>query len=117
MDLGSAVVSLTLLAASSAFMIVAWYAHLRFSSAPLWKAILMSWAIAFFEYVLQVPGNRIGHRVFSAAQLRIFSELFTLVSFAFFSILVLKESMNTNILVSFALMFLAVGIAVFGPFK
>jgi uncharacterized protein len=109
--------SLALLAFSSAIMIVAWYAHLNFSTAPLWKAILGSWLIAFFEYSLQVPANRIGHRVFSAAQLRVFAELFTLIAFAVFSTTYLKEPLSTNSIVSFVLVFLAVVVAVMGPFK
>ena len=59
-----------LLIASDVFMTLAWYGHLKYKSAPLWKAIMVSWLIAFVEYCLQVPANRIGHARFSAAQLR-----------------------------------------------
>jgi len=55
-------------------MTAAWYGHLRFKNAPLWKAILVSWAIAFFEYCLQVPANRWGYGEFTAAQLKVAQE-------------------------------------------
>lgn len=109
--------SVGLLAASSVFMTVAWYAHLRFATMPLWLAILGSWGVALFEYVLQVPGNRIGHTVMSAAQLRIVAEFFTLATFMAFSIFYLKEPLNGNYAVSFALVLAAVWFAMAGPFK
>jgi len=61
--------TIALLFASNVFMTAAWYGHLRFKEAPLWKAILVSWAIAFFEYCLQVPANRLGYGRYTAAQL------------------------------------------------
>jgi uncharacterized protein len=110
-------VSPALLAGSSVFMTIAWYAHLKFKDLPIGKAIFFSWLVAFVEYVLQVPGNRIGHSVYSAAQLRIFAEFFTLLSFVFFSIFVLGEKMTTNLWISFGLVLAAVYFAVLGPFK
>jgi uncharacterized protein len=110
-------VSLLLLAGSSVFMVVAWYGHLKFPHLPLWQVILGSWAFALLEYVLQVPGNRIGHTVMSAAQLRIFAEFFTLSAFVLFSVFVLKEPMNGNYVVSIGLVLIAVWFAVLGPFK
>src|SRR5690606_37381292 len=81
----SHIVSLCLLALSSCFMVAAWYAHLKFKSLPLWMVIVGSWLIALFEYCFQVPGNRIGHSVMSAAQLRIVAEAFTMIAFIGFS--------------------------------
>lgn len=112
-----AVIAVVLLFGSSAFMMVAWYAHLRFKHLPLWLVILASWGIAFFEYVLQVPGNRIGHQVMSAAQLRIVAEFFTLVCFMIFSITYLREPMSWNYAISFFLIVAAVYFAFWGPFR
>lgn len=111
-----AVTSVILLALSSCFMTIAWYGHLRFTSWPLWQTILGSWCIAFLEYCLQVPGNRIGHTVMHAAQLRIIAEFFTLTAFIAFSLLYLKEPFSWNYAVSFALVLGAVWFAVAGPF-
>ena len=96
--------TILLLLASNIFMTFAWYGHLKFRSSPLWIAILASWGIAFFEYCLQVPANRIGSFTFSTAQLKIIQEVITLVVFAFFSVLYLREPVRWNYLVSFAFM-------------
>ena len=96
-----------LLIASNVFMTFAWYGHLRFTSTPLWIVILVSWGIAFFEYVLQVPANRIGHGHFSAAELKTIQEVITLSVFAVFSVLYLKEPLSWNHAVGFA--FIAAG--------
>ena len=82
-------VPIVLLTLSNVFMMFAWYGHLKFKSAPLWIVIVASWAIAFFEYCLQVPANRIGHEYFSAAQLKTMQEAITLVVFCAFSVLYL----------------------------
>ena len=74
-----------LLIASNVFMTVAWYGHLKFEQRPLWGVVLVSWGIAFFEYCLQVPGNRLGSAVYSAPQLKGMQEVITLVVFAVFS--------------------------------
>lgn len=111
------VTSIALLAASSIIMVIAWYGHLKFTSAPLWIVILISWGIAFFEYVLQVPANRMGHKVMSAAQLRIVAEAFTLMAFFFFSVFYLKEKFTLNYTISFLCIFIAVYFAFWGPFK
>lgn len=89
-------------------MTIAWYGHLKYKSEALWKVIFASWGIAFFEYCLQVPANRMGHGMFTAAQLKIMQEVITLVVFAGFSILYLKEEMKWNYLVSFGLILGAV---------
>lgn len=97
------VLPILLLVVSNIFMTFAWYGHLTFSSAPLWLVVLVSWGIAFFEYCLAVPANRIGHQVYSAAQLKTIQEVITLIVFAGFSVLVLRESLGWNHLVGFAL--------------
>ena len=76
-----------MLAASNVFMTFAWYGHLKFKAAPLLLVIVASWGIAFFEYCLAVPANRIGHGVYSAAELKTIQEVITLAVFAGFSVL------------------------------
>ena len=90
-----------LLLASNVFMTFAWYGQLKFPTAPLWIAIIASWGIAFFEYCLAVPANRIGHQVYSAAQLKTMQEIITLVVFAVFSAQYLGEPLRWNHGVSF----------------
>jgi uncharacterized protein (DUF486 family) len=100
-----------LLLASNTFMTFAWYGHLRFKSAPLYVAIAVSWGIAAFEYMLQVPANRIGYRVLSAYQLKIMQEAITLVVFMAFAALWLGEGLQLKYLLSFALIVAAVVVA------
>ena len=97
-----------LLTISNIFMTFAWYGHLRFKGSALWIVILVSWGIAFFEYCFQVPANRIGHGVYSAAQLKTIQEVITLVVFSVFSVLYLKEEFKWNYLVGFLFIILAV---------
>ncbi|MCV2871373.1 DMT family protein [Defluviimonas sp. WL0050] len=97
------VITIGLLIASNVFMTFAWYGHLKFKTAPLLVVILASWGIAFFEYLLQVPANRIGHGYFSAAELKTIQEVITLVVFAVFSVTYLRESLGWNHTVGFAL--------------
>jgi uncharacterized protein len=78
------------------FMTFAWYGHLNYKSAPLWKVILISWGIAFLEYCFMVPANRIGSRSFTTPQLKIIQEVITLSVFAVFSVLYLKETIRWN---------------------
>ena len=99
-----------LLFLSNSFMTTAWYGHLRYPNAPLLTVIFASWGIAFFEYVLQVPANRIGHHVLSAYQLKIMQEAITLVVFVVFSWLVLGERLTLRHGVSFGLIFAAVAV-------
>jgi uncharacterized protein (DUF486 family) len=94
---------IALLLASNIFMTFAWYGHLKFTDRPLWPVILISWGIAFFEYCLQVPGNRIGYRVYNPAQLKTIQEIITLVVFVAFSTLYLGATIKWNHLVGFAL--------------
>ena len=100
-----------LLLASNTFMTVAWYGHLKFKKVPLTVAVLASWGIALFEYVLQVPANRIGYRALSAYQLKVMQEAITLVVFIVFASLWLGEGMQPRYLVSFALILAAVIVA------
>lgn len=100
--------TILLLLASNIFMTFAWYGHLKYKNVALWKVILISWGIAFFEYCLMVPANRIGSYQFSAPQLKIMQEVITLVVFAVFSIYYLKEEMKWNHIVSFLLVLGAV---------
>jgi uncharacterized protein (DUF486 family) len=97
------VLPVLLLIASNVFMTFAWYGHLRFPAAPLWIVVMASWGLALFEYWLAVPANRIGHRVYSAAELKTLQEVITLVMFAGFSVVVLREPLGWNHLVGFAL--------------
>lgn len=92
-----------LLTVSNIFMTYAWYGHLKFKSSPLWIVILASWGIAFFEYIFQVPANRIGHGQFNAAQLKTIQEIITLLVFSIFSVMYLKEEFKWNYAVGFLL--------------
>jgi uncharacterized protein (DUF486 family) len=103
MSLPIPVITIGLLLASNIFMTFAWYGHLKYKTAPLLLVILVSWGIAFFEYVLQVPANRIGHGYFSAAELKTIQEVITLSVFAVFSVWFLKEPLGWNHAIGFAL--------------
>ena len=92
------VLPLCLLLASNVFMTFAWYGHLKYKSSPLFVAILASWGIAFFEYMLMVPANRIGHTVLSLAQLKIIQEVITLSVFIPFAVLFMKEPLKLDYL-------------------
>lgn len=100
-------VTIGLLLMSNVFMTFAWYGHLKFKTAPLLAVIVISWLIAFFEYCLQVPANRIGHSHFSAAELKTIQEVLTLLVFAGFSVLWLGEPLRWNHAVGFGLIVLA----------
>ena len=98
----SALLPIGLLVLSNVFMTVAWYGHLKFKSSPLWVVIAASWGIAFFEYCLQVPANRLGHAYYTAVQLKTIQEVITLVVFAAFSVLYLNESFRWTHAAGFA---------------
>jgi uncharacterized protein len=100
--------TILLLVMSNVFMTFAWYGHLKYKDVALWKVILVSWGIAFFEYCLMVPANRIGSYTYTAAQLKTIQEVITLVVFAGFSVLYLKEDFKWNHAVSFGFILLAV---------
>ena len=91
--------TIALLALSNVFMTFAWYAHLKeLGSKPWIVAALASWGIAFFEYMLQVPANRIGYTVFSIAQLKILQEVITLLVFVPFAVFYLREPLKLDFL-------------------
>ena len=92
-----------LLALSNIFMTFAWYGHLKVEHRPLWIIVLVSWGIAFFEYCLAVPANRIGRAVYSPAELKTMQEVITLVVFAVFSVTYLGERFTLNHAIGFAL--------------
>jgi hypothetical protein len=94
-------------------MTFAWYGHLKFRQYPLWAVILVSWGIAFFEYCLMVPANRIGYGHYTAAQLKTIQEVITLIVFCGFSVWYLKEPLRWNYIVGF----LFIAAAVFFIFK
>jgi hypothetical protein len=105
--------TILLLVFSNIFMTFAWYGHLKYGHDwPLWKAILVSWAIALIEYCLAVPANRIGYGAFSGFQLKIIQEVVTLVVFIGFAIMFLKEKLAWNHLVAFVFL----GVAAFFAF-
>jgi uncharacterized protein (DUF486 family) len=92
-----------MLIGSNVFMTLAWYGHLRFKEVPLIWVIVVSWGIAFVEYCLAVPANRWGNAVYSTAQLKTIQEVITLLVFAGFSVLYLKEPLTWNYAIGFGL--------------
>jgi len=108
--------TILLLIVSNIFMTIAWYGHLNYKSAPLFKVILISWCIAFIEYCFQVPANRIGHYHYSAVQLKTMQEVITLVVFSGFSVIYLKEAIKWNHVAGFAMIIGAVFL-IFHDFK
>jgi uncharacterized protein len=102
--------TIALLTVSNVFMTFAWYGHLKHPGSPLWKAILVSWLIAFFEYCFQVPANRLGYGQYTGAQLKTIQEAITLVVFSVFSVWYLGERLRWNHLAGFAMMVGAVAL-------
>jgi len=92
-----------MLIVSNVFMTFAWYGHLKFGSKPLWLVTIVAWGIAFFEYCLAVPANRLGHQVYSTAELKTMQEVITLIVFAVFSVTFLGERLTLNHAVGFTL--------------
>jgi uncharacterized protein (DUF486 family) len=92
-----------MLVGSNVFMTLAWYGHLRFKEVPLMGVILAAWGIAFIEYCLAVPANRWGNAVYTTAQLKTIQEVITLLVFAAFSVLYLKEPLTWNYAIGFVL--------------
>ena len=97
-----------LLTISNIFMTFAWYGHLKYRHTALFKVIVVSWLIAFFEYCFQVPANRIGSYKFSVVQLKTIQEVITLTVFAVFSVLYLDAELKWNYFVGFGLLVAAV---------
>lgn len=108
------VAPILMLLGSNIFMTLAWYGHLKFRSAPLLIAIGASWGIAFVEYCLAVPANRIGSAAYSTAQLKTMQEVITLAVFVAFSTLFLRESLGWNHLLGFALIALGAAVVFLG---
>jgi uncharacterized protein len=106
-----------LLIGSNVFMTLAWYGHLRFRQVPLAGVIVASWAIAFIEYCMAVPANRWGSAVYTTAQLKTMQEVITLLVFAAFSILYLKEPMTWNYAIGFVLIVSGAYFVFRGPFS
>jgi uncharacterized protein (DUF486 family) len=102
--------TILLLTLSNIFMTFAWYGHLKYRHAPLFKVIVISWLIAFAEYCFQVPANRIGSYEFTTAQLKTIQEVITLTVFSVFSVLYLREPLKWNYFVGFAMMIGAVAV-------
>jgi hypothetical protein len=103
----TAIAPILMLVASNVFMTFAWYGHLKVEHRPLWIIVLASWGIAFFEYWLAVPANRIGRHVYDPAELKAMQEVITLAVFAVFSVTYLGERFTLNHAVGFA--FIALG--------
>ena len=103
-----------LLLASNVFMTFAWYGHLKHKETPLWQAILVSWGIAFLEYCIAVPANRYGSSAYSVAQLKTMQEVITLVVFAAFAAVYLREPLGWNHAGGFALIALGAGFVFYG---
>ena len=101
--LSARLLPILLLSGSNVFMTFAWYGHLKFKDRPLWLVILASWLIAFFEYCLAVPANRIGSGVYSAAELKAIQEVITLMVFAVFSVTYLGQKITLSHGIGFAL--------------
>ena len=112
----AAVAPILMLVASNVFMTFAWYGHLKVEHRALWLIILVSWGIAFFEYCLAVPANRIGRAVYSTAELKTMQEVITLVVFAVFSVLWLGEKLTLNHMVGFGFIALGAFFVFKGPF-
>ena len=104
------ILPILLLVASNVFMTLAWYGHLKFRGVAIYAVVLASWGIAFFEYWLAVPANRIGHGVYSAAELKTIQEVITLIVFVGFSSLYLKEPIGLHHLAGFALIAAGAGV-------
>ena len=103
-----------LLIGSNIFMTLAWYGHLKFRSTPLLIVIVIAWGIAFVEYCLAVPANRIGRAVYSTAELKTMQEVITLCVFIGFSALFLREPVGWNHILGFALIALGAGVVFLG---
>jgi len=91
-----------LLCVSNVFMVYAWYGHLRdLSAKPLWIVIGLSWGVAFFEYCLMIPANRIGYRVLDLGQLKVIQEAIHLSVFALFAVFYMRQSLRLDHLYAF----------------
>jgi uncharacterized protein len=112
----TALAPILLLVASNVFMTFAWYGQLKVEHRAMWLIVLISWGIAFFEYCLAVPANRIGRAVYEPSELKAMQEVITLVVFAVFSVTWLKEPVTLNHTIGFALIGLGAFFVFRGPF-
>jgi uncharacterized protein (DUF486 family) len=112
----TAIVPILMLVASNVFMTFAWYGQLKVEHRPLWLIIMIGWGIAFFEYCLAVPANRLGRAVYSPAELKAMQEVITLAVFAVFSVAWLGERLTANTVVGFALIAGGAFVVFKGPF-
>jgi uncharacterized protein (DUF486 family) len=110
------ILPILMLMGSNIFMTTAWYGHLRFKSAPLAVVIVASWGIAFLEYCLAVPANRWGSAVYTTAQLKTIQEVITLLVFAGFSIVYLREPFTWNYAIGFVFVVIGAYFIFGGPF-
>ena len=101
--LGGTMKTVILLVISNIFMTLAWYGHLKYKSKPLVWVIMVSWAIAIFEYIFQVPANRLGSQTFTVTQLKIMQECITLAVFTVIAYFLFGETLKRNNVVSYAL--------------
>ena len=95
--------TIVLLTISNIFMNLAWYGHLRFKDQPLWIVILLSWGIAFFEYLFQVPANRVGSNEWTLPQLKVLQECITLTVFTLIAFVLFRSPVRWNYIVSYTL--------------
>jgi uncharacterized protein len=112
----TALAPILLLVVSNVFMTFAWYGQLKVEHRAMWLIVLISWGIAFFEYCLAIPANRIGRAVYEPSELKAMQEVITLAVFAVFSVLWLKEPVTLNHAVGFALIALGAVFVFRGPF-
>jgi uncharacterized protein (DUF486 family) len=112
--MNSIIFTIILLTISNVFMTLAWYGHLKFKSSALWLAIAASWGLALFEYVFQVPANRIGSEVLSVTQLKILQECITLTIFSVMAYFMFGETLKWNNVVSYLFLVGAVVFAFWG---
>lgn len=108
-------IPVVLLLLSNVFMTFAWYGHLKYPNAPLVIAVLGAWSIAFVEYCLAVPANRIGYGIYTAAELKTMQEVITLIVFAVFSVFYLGEKLTLYHLLGFALIAGGAALVFFAP--
>tara|TARA_Y100001001_G_scaffold161542_1_gene186173 strand:+ start:1287 stop:1691 length:405 start_codon:yes stop_codon:yes gene_type:complete len=106
--MGVPTVMLVLFVLSSAFMMMAWYGHLRLKHIPLWQAIGLSWFIAFLQFALHIPANRIGYSSLSLAELKLIQEAVALIAFIGFTVFYLKEKIKPREWLGFVFVFIAV---------
>ena len=115
-DLWTAVAPVLLLVASNVFMTFAWSGQLKVEHRALWLIVLISWGVAFFEYCLAVPANRIGRAAYTPAELKAMQEVITLAVFAIFSVAWLKAPFTLNHAIGFLLIAAGAFVVFRGPF-